>query len=126
MADAKKTKALLLRLTPDEFVQLKEQSARTDRSMSDLIRAALKKMKIYIFQFMGYGRDIQVMLTDLLLWDLWNYSVKNGSQLYYQALSLINHQILMIVLPLDFPAATFWSALLISSRVNTSSTDASI
>ena len=46
MADAKKTKALLLRLIPDEFVQLKEQSARTDRSMSDLIRAALKKMKI--------------------------------------------------------------------------------
>lgn len=35
---------------------------------------------IYIFQFMGYGRDIQVMLTDLLLWDLWNYSVKNGSE----------------------------------------------
>lgn len=46
MADAKKTKALLLRLTPDEFALLKEQSARTGRSMSDLIRAAWKKMKI--------------------------------------------------------------------------------
>ena len=35
---------------------------------------------VYIFQFMGYGRDIQVMLTELLLWDLWSYSVKNGSE----------------------------------------------
>ena len=46
MADAKKTKALLLRLTPDEFALLKEQSEHTGRSMSDLIRAAWKKMKI--------------------------------------------------------------------------------
>lgn len=35
---------------------------------------------VYIFQFMGYGRDVQVMLTELLLWDLWSYSVKNGSE----------------------------------------------
>ena len=46
MADAKKTKAMLLRLTPDEFALLKEQSERTGRSMSDLIRASWKKMKI--------------------------------------------------------------------------------
>lgn len=46
MADAKKTKALLLRLSPDEFALLKEQSERTGRSMSDVIRAAWKKMKI--------------------------------------------------------------------------------
>ena len=46
MADAKKTKAMLLRLTPDEFALLKDQSERTGRSMSDLIRAAWKKMKI--------------------------------------------------------------------------------
>lgn len=46
MADAKKTKTLLLRLTPDEFALLKEQSERTGRSMSDVIRAAWKKMKI--------------------------------------------------------------------------------
>ena len=46
MADAKKTKALLLRLTPDEFALLKEQSERTGRNMSDVIRAAWKKMKI--------------------------------------------------------------------------------
>ena len=46
MADAKKTKAMLLRLTPDESALLKEQSDRTGRSMSDVIRAAWKKMRI--------------------------------------------------------------------------------
>ena len=46
MADAKKTENVHLRLTPDEFALLKEQSERTGRSMSDLIRAAWKKMKI--------------------------------------------------------------------------------
>lgn len=46
MADAKKTKAMLLRLTQDEFALLKEQSERTGRSMSDVIRAAWKKMRI--------------------------------------------------------------------------------
>ena len=36
--------------------------------------------QVYIFQFMGYSRDVQVMLTELLLWDLWSYSVKNGNE----------------------------------------------
>ena len=46
MADAKKTENVHLRLTPDEFALHKEQSERTGRSMSDVIRAAWKKMKI--------------------------------------------------------------------------------
>ncbi len=46
MADAKKTENVHLRLTPDEFALLKEQSECTGRSMSDVIRAAWKKMKI--------------------------------------------------------------------------------
>ena len=46
MADAKKTENVHLRLTPDEFALLKEQSERTGRSMSDVIRASWKKMKI--------------------------------------------------------------------------------
>ena len=46
MADAKKTENVHLRLTPDEFALLKEQSERSGRSMSDVIRAAWKKMKI--------------------------------------------------------------------------------
>ena len=46
MADAKKTENVHLRLTPDEFALLKEQSERTGRSMSDVIRASWKKMRI--------------------------------------------------------------------------------
>ena len=46
MADAKKTKALLLRLTPDENALLNEQSERTGRSKSDVLRAAWKRLKI--------------------------------------------------------------------------------
>ena len=46
MADANRRKALLLRLTEEEASQLKEQSERTGRSMSDVIRAAWKRLKI--------------------------------------------------------------------------------
>ena len=46
MADAKKTENVHLRLTPDEFALLKEQSTRTDRTQSDIIRSAWKKLKI--------------------------------------------------------------------------------
>ena len=46
MADANRTKALLVRLTEEEATQLKEQSARTGRTQSDIIRSAWKKLKI--------------------------------------------------------------------------------
>ena len=46
MTDANRTKALLLRLTEEEATQLKEQSARTGRTQSDIIRSAWKKLKI--------------------------------------------------------------------------------
>ena len=46
MADANRRKALLLRLTEEEATQLKEQSARTGRTQSDIIRSAWKKLKI--------------------------------------------------------------------------------
>ena len=36
--------------------------------------------KVYVFQLMGYGREIQVLLTELLLWDIWSYCVKNGNE----------------------------------------------
>lgn len=35
---------------------------------------------VYVFQLTGYGRDIQVLLTELLLWDIWNFCVKNGDE----------------------------------------------
>lgn len=46
MADANRTKAILVRLTPAESALLKEQSARTGRCMSDILRSAWKKLKI--------------------------------------------------------------------------------
>ena len=46
MADANRTKALLVRLTPAESALLKEQSARTGRTQSDILRSAWKKLKI--------------------------------------------------------------------------------
>ena len=46
MADANRTKALLVRLTNEEHDALKKQSVRTGRCMSDIIRSAWKKLKI--------------------------------------------------------------------------------
>ena len=35
---------------------------------------------VYVIQLTGYGRDIQILLTELLLWDIWSFSVKNGDE----------------------------------------------
>jgi len=35
---------------------------------------------VYVIQLTGYGRDIQILLTELLLWDIWSYCVKNGDE----------------------------------------------
>ncbi len=35
---------------------------------------------VYVFQLAGYGRDIQILLTELLLWDIWNFCVKSGDE----------------------------------------------
>ncbi|WP_243735211.1 DNA phosphorothioation-dependent restriction protein DptH [Paenibacillus turpanensis] len=34
--------------------------------------------EIYIIQLTGYQRDVQLVLTEFVLWDLWNYSLRNG------------------------------------------------
>lgn len=38
------------------------------------------KGKIFIIQLTGFDREIQVMLTELILWDIWNYCVKHGDE----------------------------------------------
>lgn len=38
------------------------------------------KGKMYVIQLSGYDRMIQLILTDLILWDIWNYAVKNGNE----------------------------------------------
>jgi DNA phosphorothioation-dependent restriction protein DptH len=35
---------------------------------------------VYVIQLTGYDRTIQVLLTDFILWDIWSYSMKNGSE----------------------------------------------
>lgn len=34
--------------------------------------------KLTIFQLVGIQRDMQVIITEFLLWDLWNYAMKHG------------------------------------------------
>jgi DNA phosphorothioation-dependent restriction protein DptH len=36
--------------------------------------------EVYIIQLTGFPRDVQLMITEFILWDLWNYSVKHGSK----------------------------------------------
>ncbi len=35
---------------------------------------------VYIFQLAGYSEDIQIILTELLLWDIWHFCVKTGNE----------------------------------------------
>ena len=46
MGDAKKTVVFKMRLTEEEYGKLKAQSERTGRTMSDIMRAAWKRLKI--------------------------------------------------------------------------------
>lgn len=36
--------------------------------------------EVFIIQLTGYPRDVQLMITEFILWDLWNYSVKFGNK----------------------------------------------
>ncbi len=35
---------------------------------------------VYVMQLDGFDRPTQLLLTELLLWDIWNYCVKNGDE----------------------------------------------
>jgi hypothetical protein len=35
---------------------------------------------VYVIQLAGYSRDIQILLTELLLWDIWSFCVKTGDE----------------------------------------------
>ncbi|MGL4450101.1 MAG: ATP-binding protein [Sarcina sp.] len=49
----------------------------SDFSWKDIVDA---KGKMYVIQLSGYDREIQVILTELILWNIWNYAVKNGNE----------------------------------------------
>ncbi|MCZ8538303.1 DNA phosphorothioation-dependent restriction protein DptH [Paenisporosarcina quisquiliarum] len=36
--------------------------------------------EIYIIQLTGFPRDVQLIITEFILWDLWNYSVRFGNK----------------------------------------------
>ncbi|KKK39219.1 DNA phosphorothioation-dependent restriction protein DptH [Mesobacillus campisalis] len=36
--------------------------------------------QVYIIQLTGFPRDVQLMITEFILWDLWNYSVRYGNK----------------------------------------------
>ncbi|MFC0015087.1 MULTISPECIES: DNA phosphorothioation-dependent restriction protein DptH [Allobacillus] len=35
---------------------------------------------VNVIQLTGYPRDVQLMITEFILWDLWNYSVREGNK----------------------------------------------
>lgn len=51
--------------------------SNTDFTWKDIID---EKGKMYVIQLSGYSREIQVILTELILWDIWNYAVKYGNE----------------------------------------------
>jgi DNA phosphorothioation-dependent restriction protein DptH len=38
------------------------------------------KGKVFIIQLTGYMRDVQLIITEFILWDLWNYKLQSGTQ----------------------------------------------
>nr|WP_302595611.1 DUF87 domain-containing protein [uncultured Cellulosilyticum sp.] len=39
-----------------------------------------KKGQMYVVQLTGFTRDIQLLLTEFILWDIWNFCVKYGNE----------------------------------------------
>ena len=35
---------------------------------------------VYVIQLAGFERDVQILLTELLLWDIWSFCVKSGNE----------------------------------------------
>ena len=35
---------------------------------------------VFVIQLTGFPRDVQLIITEFILWDLWNYSVRNGNK----------------------------------------------
>jgi DNA phosphorothioation-dependent restriction protein DptH len=44
---------------------------------SDIIKS---DGEVHIIQLTGFPRDVQLMITEFILWDLWNYSVRYGNK----------------------------------------------
>ncbi|MCM3741907.1 DNA phosphorothioation-dependent restriction protein DptH [Oceanobacillus luteolus] len=36
--------------------------------------------EVFIIQLTGFNREVQLVITEFILWDLWNYSIRNGDK----------------------------------------------
>lgn len=48
-----------------------------DLNWKDIIE---KDGEVHIIQLTGFPRDVQLIITEFILWDLWNYSIRNGDK----------------------------------------------
>lgn len=39
-----------------------------------------QKGKVFIVQLTGFNRDVQLMITEFILWDIWNYQLHHGDK----------------------------------------------
>ncbi|AOM83530.1 DNA phosphorothioation-dependent restriction protein DptH [Salisediminibacterium beveridgei] len=46
----------------------------------DWSKIILSDGDVNIIQLTGYSREVQLMITEFMLWDLWSYSVRNGDK----------------------------------------------
>lgn len=52
-----------------------ESNSKFDWSMLDSDEG-----KVFIIQLTGFTKDVQKIITEIILWDLWNYKLQNGSK----------------------------------------------
>ena len=70
------SKTVLSKIQP--FIDMNPFAA-DDNFGWDTIRDSGKGI-VYVMQLAGYGRDIQVLLTELMLWDIWSFCTKTGDE----------------------------------------------
>lgn len=70
------SKTVLSKLQP--FIDM-NPFASDDNFGWDTIRDSEKGI-VYVMQLAGYGRDVQVLLTELMLWDIWSFCTKTGDE----------------------------------------------
>lgn len=73
--DNKSAKTVLSKV--EALVDYEPFLSNTDFTWKNIID---EKGKMYVIQLSGYSREIQVILTELILWDIWNYAVKYGNE----------------------------------------------
>lgn len=50
---------------------------RNNQNWKEIIEG---KGKVFVVQLTGYPRDVQLLITEFILWDLWNYSLTHGNK----------------------------------------------